>query len=104
MIARNQMLNSLLYLFVVSSVPDFATNRGANAVLEWSNIYWANRLVEGAGLKDVVALTLSGEGTKGQYLPTLKNNLRLLRLSDAKKTQLDGVKAFIVLSPCQVHV
>ena len=69
--------------------------------MEWSNLYWANRLVEGTGLKNVVALSISGEGTKGQFLPSLANNLLLVRLSDAKKSTFTGISAFIVLSPCQ---
>jgi hypothetical protein len=30
-------------------VPDYATNRGGPATLEWSNVYWANRLAAGLG-------------------------------------------------------
>ena len=26
------------------NVPDYATNRGASATIDWSNIYWASRL------------------------------------------------------------
>jgi hypothetical protein len=46
-------------------VPDFATNRGGPSTLEWSNIYWANRIAAGVGKSKVVALSISGEGTKG---------------------------------------
>ena len=32
-------------------VPDYATNRGGPATLEWSNLYWVNRLARGLGGK-----------------------------------------------------
>jgi hypothetical protein len=60
-------------------VPDYATNRGGPATLEWSNVYWANRLAVGlSSQKKIVALSISGEGTKGQYLPKLAKNLQLV--------------------------
>ena len=47
---------------------------GCKSTLEWSNIYWGNRLAEGLKSQikgDVVLLSISGEGLKGQNLPTL---------------------------------
>ena len=85
-------------------VPDFATNRGGPATLEWSNIYWANRLAAGlSGYKEIVALSISGEGTRGQYIPTLTKNLKLYTLSDAKRNPdlLTSASLLILLSPCQ---
>lgn len=89
-------------------VPEYVTNRGGPSTLEWSNIYWANRLASGiAGSGgEVVILSLSGEGTKGQHLPALAAGVSLIRLSDAKspafeKRDNSNVNAFILLSPCQ---
>lgn len=49
---------------IVSSdlkVPDYATNRGGPSTLEWSNLYWANRIAAGLGAKQkIVALSISG--------------------------------------------
>ena len=71
-------------------VPDYATNRGGPATLEWSNIYWANRLAAGlTNFKGIVALSISGEGTKGQFLPKLANGMRLVTLNDAKRGALE---------------
>jgi len=87
-------------------VPDYATNRGGPSTLEWSNIYWANRLVEGLGAKNVLAISLSGEGTRGQNLPVLRPGMKLYTLADAKKS-LEAIKAaggcglVVLLSPCQ---
>ena len=87
-------------------VPDYATNRGGPATLEWSNLYWANRLAAGLSNFKIVALTISGEGTKGQFLPKLANGMRLVTLQEAKRGVLDvaGSPAptlIVVLSPCQ---
>jgi hypothetical protein len=61
-------------------VPDYATNRGGPSTLEWSNLYWANRLASGlSAQKKIVAISISGEGTKGQFLPTFSKNLQLVR-------------------------
>ena len=86
-------------------VPDYATNRGGPATLEWSNIYWANRLAEGLGMKNIYAISLSGEGTRGQNLPKLKNNMQLINIADMKrdleKIKLEGKPSLIIiLSPC----
>lgn len=85
-------------------VPDWATNRGGPATLEWSNLYWANRLIEGLGAKKVVMISLSGEGTRGQALPTFSNGAKLLTLQEARKPdalKLGEVGLLILLSPCQ---
>ena len=82
-------------------VPDYACNRGGPATLEWANIYWANRLASGLGMKKpIFALSISGEGTRGQFKPTLEKNLNLVNLADAKRTAIDEVGGFILLSPC----
>jgi hypothetical protein len=83
-------------------VPDYACNRGGPATLEWANLYWANRLVNGLGIKKtVVALSISGEGIRGAIKPTLEKSLSLINLSDAKRATLQGdIGAFILLSPC----
>lgn len=83
-------------------VPDYATNRGGSSTLEWSNIYWAARLVAGLKSPKAVAISLSGEGTKGQFKPVLPSGMRLLTLADAKKVLVPGeVSLLIILSPCQ---
>lgn len=87
-------------------VPDYATNRGGPATLEWSNLYWANRLAAGLSNFKIVALTISGEGTKGQFLPKLANGMRLVTMQDAKRGALDVTGSptptlIFVLSPCQ---
>jgi len=91
-------------------VPDYATNRGGPATLEWSNIYWANRIAAGLGSKEnIVALSISGEGIEGKFKPTLANGMRLMKLTDARKGGLDtptgaGISTtptlLIILSPC----
>jgi hypothetical protein len=96
---RKDVVNNL-------QVPEFATNRGGPATLEWSNIYWANRLAAGIignSKKDIVAITLSGEGTRGKYLPILTPGLSLLTQSEVKspKFSAPNLQAFILLSPCQ---
>ena len=87
-------------------VPDYATNRGGPAILEWSNLYWANRLAAGLSNFKIVALSISGEGTKGQFLPKLANGMRLVTLQEAKRGALDVAGSptptlIVVLSPCQ---
>lgn len=83
-------------------VPDYACNRGGPATLEWSNLYWANRLAGGLGKKGIVALSISGEGLRGQFKPVLDKSLTLINLSDAKRGLITGeVNALILLSPCQ---
>jgi len=87
-------------------VPEYACNRGGPATLEWSNIYSASQLARGVGRKKVVALSISGEGCKGQFLPTLTKGMQLLPLKDTKRKdylegQLKGTDLVIVLSPCQ---
>ena len=82
-------------------VPDYACNRGGPATLEWANIYWANRLASGLGIrKQIYALSISGEGVRGQFKPSLEKNLNLVNLADAKRAQLTDVGALILLSPC----
>jgi len=83
-------------------VPDFACNRGGPSTLEWSNIYWANKLAAALG-GNIVGLSISGEGTKGQYLPTLTKGFTLMNIADARKPEAlkqGDVSALIVLSPC----
>jgi hypothetical protein len=91
-------------------VPEFAANKGGPAILEWSNIYWANRLGEGiksAVKKPIIVLSISGEGLKGKDLPTMGKGITLVSLTLAKKpgylesvTGGAGVGAFILNSPC----
>ena len=90
-------------------VPDYATNRGGPSTLEWSNIYWGNRLAEGLKSQvkgEIVLLSISGEGLKGQNMPTLTMGTRLLGINVVKKSPIeliskDGpVGLFILLSPC----
>jgi len=87
-------------------VPDYAANRGGPSTLEWSNLYWGNRLAAGAlGGKKVLLLSLSGEGTKGQNIPSFAKGVDLMNLNDAKR-KLAGIEeakytAIILLSPCQ---
>lgn len=82
-------------------VTDAATKRSAPSILEWSNIYWANRLVAGIGTKNVVALSISGEGTgKGgdKFVPTLTNGMKLINFNEGKKTlQKPGDASLIIL-------
>jgi hypothetical protein len=84
-------------------VPEYACRRGGPSTLEWANIYWANRLVAGLGVKNVVALSLSGEGCKGPFLPALTAGMRLMSIQDARKTLVKPGDAalLILLSPCQ---
>eukprot|EP00607_Mallomonas_marina_P009520 CAMPEP_0182417898 /NCGR_PEP_ID=MMETSP1167-20130531/2347_1 /TAXON_ID=2988 /ORGANISM="Mallomonas Sp, Strain CCMP3275" /LENGTH=335 /DNA_ID=CAMNT_0024591749 /DNA_START=208 /DNA_END=1215 /DNA_ORIENTATION=+ len=83
-------------------VPDYATNRGGPSTLEWSNLYWASRLVNGIGSPKAVAISLSGEGTRGKFLPTLPKGMRLLTLAEAKRTLAAGeASVLVLLSPCQ---
>lgn len=95
-------------------VPEYATNRGGTSTLEWSNIYWANRLAEGLGKKNVLALSLSGEGipmTDKGIRPILNKSLTLLRFSDCTSNkpkidltlQKEKVDLLIILSPCQAN-
>lgn len=82
-------------------VPDFATNRGGPSTLEWSTLYWANRLAAGLGLNKVLVVSISGEGTKGQYLPTLTKGVTLVTLSNLKAIDANyKPNAVIILSPC----
>jgi hypothetical protein len=82
-------------------VPDFATNRGSASTLEWSTLYWANRLVQGLGSPRALIVSVSGEGTRGQFLPTLAKGATLVRLSDLR-TLDPAIKpsVVLVLSPC----
>lgn len=83
-------------------VPDAATKRGGPSTLEWSNIYWTNRLVAGLGKKNAVALSISGEGCNGkQFTPTLSNGLRLVTLNEGKKilTKPGDASLLILISP-----
>lgn len=91
-------------------VPDYACNRGGPSTLEWSNIYWANRLVNGLSSSfpssaTIIALSLTGEGIRGQFQPTLAKNMVLCNLGDVKRNLLpvsaDKIGGFILLSPCQ---
>lgn len=85
-------------------VTDAATKRSAPSVLEWSNIYWANRLVAGIGAKNVVTLSISGEGTGkvgDKYVPTLSNGMKLITFNEGKKVlkQPGDASLIILLSP-----
>ena len=85
-------------------VTDAATKRSAPSILEWSNIYWANRLVAGIGAKNVVILSISGEGTgKGgdKFIPTLSNGMKLITFNEGKKVlkQPGDASLIILLSP-----
>ena len=113
-VAFGTLNNKMLRADVVKdlNVPDYVTNRGGPGTLEWSNLYWMNRLAQGLGAgKKILALSISGEGCKakkGGKLPTLAKGVTLLSLTDAKKAQQQGVlgKAdfVIMLSPCsKVH-
>lgn len=83
-------------------VPDYATNRGGPSTLEWSNLYWASRLISGLKSPKAVALSISGEGTRGQFRPVLPKGTTLLTLSDAKRSLTAGdASLLILLSPCQ---
>lgn len=108
--------NKMLRKEVVANlkVPEYAANRGGPAILEWSNIYWANRLgvgiqsVVGGAKKQIMVLSISGEGVKGKDQPTLAKGLTLVSLNIAKKPGAietltegtGGVGAFILISPC----
>lgn len=84
-------------------VPDFATNRGGPSTLEWSNLYWAARLSSGLGLRTLV-ISISGEGMKGQYLPTLPKGMQLITLQDsrvaARIEAADKPQLVVMISPC----
>ena len=85
-------------------VPDFAVNRGASSLLEWATLYWGSRLAAGLGGK-VLLLSVSGEGTKGSYLPILPKGVTLVSLSDIRKLETlvepnYKPQAVIILSPC----
>jgi len=85
------------------NVPDFATNRGGPSTLEWSNLYWAARLSSGLGLR-TLAISISGEGMKGQYLPTLPKGLQLMTLQDSRVSArieaVDKPQLVVMISPC----
>lgn len=93
-------------------MPDYATNRGGPATLEWSTLYWANRLAEDVGKikQNIVALSLSGQGipqgSKG-IKPSLHPSLSLYSFSESMKpnsllsTKQIKADLLIVLSPCQ---
>jgi len=104
---RNDVVTNL-------KVPDYAANRGGPSTLEWSNLYWANRLASGALINskkpNVLLLSLSGEGTKGENIPTFAKGVKLITLNEIKKISLietfkeqdiNSFSAFILLSPCQ---
>eukprot|EP01041_Mallomonas_annulata_P006366 gene6366-12869_t len=103
-VAFGTAMNKKLRLEVAAElkVPDYATNRGGPSTLEWSNIYWASRLVSGLRSPKAVAVSISGEGTRGQFLPTLPKGMVLMTLTEAKKTLSSGDASLIILlSPCQ---
>lgn len=88
-------------------VPDYVTNRGGPSTLEWSNLYWMNRIAAGIGSKKVLAVSISGEGCKSKKpedKPTFAKGVTLMTLTDAKKRQKDGTlgeaDVVIILSPC----
>lgn len=93
-------------------VPEYAANKGGPSILEWSNLYWANRLGSGiqsaVGKKLIILLSISGEGLKGKDIPTFAKGLVLVTFNNAKKPGAiesliegsGGVGAFILLSPC----
>ena len=78
-------------------VPEYATNRGGPSTLEWSNIYWASRLVSGLNNPKTIALSISGEGLRGQFQPTLPKGMTLISLSDAKKTLKKGDASLLLI-------
>lgn len=83
-------------------VPEYACRRGGASTLEWANIYWANRLVAGINSKNAVAISLSGEGCGGQFVPQLTNGMRIMTATEAKKTLIKPGDAnlLVILSPC----
>jgi hypothetical protein len=85
-------------------VPDYACNRGGPSTLEWSNLYWLNRLAQGVG-KKVLAISISGEGTgKAKFVPTLAKGVTLVTLAEAKKMIPELTKKqydlVVMISPC----
>ena len=60
-------------------------------------------MVQGIGKKKAVALSLTGEGCKGSFLPTLANEMKLVTLAEGKKTltKPGDASLIIMLSPCQ---
>lgn len=86
-------------------VPEYVTNRGGPSTLEWSNLYWMNRLVEGINPKRTLVLSLSGEGLNSkQGIPVLHKSVTLMRYQDAVKSVnnlVDKPDLIVLLSPCQ---
>jgi hypothetical protein len=93
-------------------VPDYATNRGGPATLEWSTLYWANRLAQDLSKvkPNIVALSISGQGIPmgaKSVKPVLHPSLTLLTFSEgirptgALATKQIKCDLLIVLSPCQ---
>ena len=88
-------------------VPDFVTNRGGPATLEWSNLYWMNRIAAGLGGKRILALSISGEGTstkRVEAIPTFVKGVTLMKMTEAKAmattNSLGAYDVVVVLSPC----
>lgn len=90
-------------------VPDIAAKRGGSSTLEWSNLYWANRLAAGISTskQTIIAISISGEGVKSKFTPALVPNLKLVTLAEAKTGSFfqrystdKSLSAIIVLSPC----
>lgn len=87
-------------------VPDYVTKKGGSSTVEWSNLYWMNRIAQGGigGGKKVLAISISGEGCKARKTdeePTFAKGVTLLSLTEAKKRmkqlQADVV---VIMSPC----
>jgi hypothetical protein len=106
-VAFGTLYNKKLRKEVAASlkVPEYVTNRGGPATLEWSNLYWLNRLAAGLGGKRVLALSISGEGLstkKPEAIPTLAKGITLVTLTQAKKdmASLGAFDVVVILSPC----
>ena len=108
-VAFGTLNNKRLRQDVVSNlkVPDYVTNRGGPSTLEWSNLYWMNRIAAGIGGKKVLAVSISGEGCKSkkpEEKPIFTKGVTLMTLVEAKKQQKGGTlntaDIVIILSPC----
>ena len=106
-VAFGTLYNKKLRKEVAASlkVPEYMTNRGGAATLEWSNLYWLNRLAAGLGGKKILAVSISGEGlrTKKQDVsPTFAKGITLVSLTQVNKdiSSLGAYDVVVMLSPC----